>query len=181
MAGSNRAKLGPQQGQIRAVAGPNRAKLGPHRATAGQIPSVLNCYGLIDNRLHHFLTDASWDATQINQRRLEVMNKCSQTRISQGFALIVDDTGHRKSGNFTSGVGRQYIGEIGKTDNGIVAVTTHLYDGKKSRPLDIELYQHANFLAQGNKDPEFKTKPDLAIALIDRSHAARIPTRYRPN
>ena len=24
------------------------------------------------------------------------------------------------------GVGRQYIGEIGKTDNGIVVVTTHL-------------------------------------------------------
>jgi SRSO17 transposase len=30
-----------------------------------------------------------------------------------------------------AGVGRQYIGEIGKTDNGIVVVTIHLYDGKK--------------------------------------------------
>jgi len=30
----------------------------------------------------------------------------------------------------------QYIGEIGKTDNGIVVVTTHLYDGRKA-PLDI--------------------------------------------
>ena len=44
----------------------------------------------------------------------------------------MDDSGHRKSGNFTAGVGRQYIGEIGKTDNGNVVVTTHLYDGKKS-------------------------------------------------
>jgi SRSO17 transposase len=42
--------------------------------------------------------------------------------------------------------GRQYIGEIGKTDNGIVVVTTHLYDGKKSLPLDLELYQHASSL-----------------------------------
>ena len=128
-----------------------------------------NSVGVVYHRLHHFLTDAPWEATQINERRLEVMNKCSQTRISQGFALIVDDTGHRKSGNFTSGVGRQYIGEIGKTDNGIVAVTTHLYDGKKSLPLDIELYQHANSLPQGNKDQEFKKKPDLAIDLIDRT------------
>ena len=48
------------------------------------------------------------------------MNKCpkglasrrNQTRISRGFSLIVDDSGHRKSGNFTAGVGRQYIGEI---------------------------------------------------------------------
>ena len=37
----------------------------------------------------------------------------------------MDDSGHRKSGNFTAGVGRQYIGEIGKTDNGNVVVTTH--------------------------------------------------------
>ena len=83
--------------------------------------------------------------------------------------LIVDDSGHRKSGNFTAGVGRQYIGEIGKTDNGIVVVTTHLYDGSKSLPLDLELYQHANSLPEGKLDPEFSKKPELALSLIDRS------------
>jgi SRSO17 transposase len=84
--------------------------------------------------------------------------------------------GHRKSGNFTAGVGRQYIGEIGKTDNGIVVVTTHLYDGKKSLPLDIELYQHASSLPEGKKDFEFKKKPELALDLIDRS----LVRGYRP-
>ena len=64
--------------------------------------------------------------------------------------------------NFTAGVGRQYIGEIGKIDNGNVVVTTHLYDGKKSLPLDIELYQHRNSLPFGKKDPLFKKKPELA-------------------
>lgn len=33
-----------------------------------------------------------------------------------------------------SRVGRQYIGEIAKTDNGVVLVTTHLYDRVKSLP-----------------------------------------------
>ena len=131
---------------------------------------------MVYNRLHHFLTDAPWSALKINERRLEVMNKCSQTRISRGFYLILDDCGHRKSGNFTSGVGRQYIGEIGKTDNGVVVVTTHLYDGKKSLPLDIELYQHASSLAEGKKDKEFKKKPELGIELIDRS----LSRGYRP-
>ena len=137
------------------------------------------------HKLHHFLTEANWSAKKINERRLEVMNKCSQTRISRGFSLIVDDSGHRKSappalrspqrkdgarsGNFTAGVGRQYIGEIGKTDNGNVVVTTHLYDGKKSLPLDIELYQHSNSLAQGKKDPEFQKKPTIALELINKS------------
>ncbi|VEP16392.1 transposase [Hyella patelloides LEGE 07179] len=119
--------------------------------------------------LHRFLTEATWGADKINERRLEVMSKSNQTRISRGFSLIVDDSGHRKSGNFTAGVGRQYIGEIGKTDNGNVVVTTHLYDGKKSLPLDIELYQHGNSLPKGKKDPEFKKKPELAITLIDKS------------
>ena len=66
-------------------------------------------------------------------------------------------------------MGRQYIGEIGKTDNGIVAVTSHLYDGKKSLPLDIELYQKAESLPSGKADPEFKKKPEIALELIERS------------
>ena len=128
-----------------------------------------NAVGVVYHRLHHFLTDSTWEATEINQCRLEVIDKCSQTRISRGFSLILDDSGHRKSGNFTDGVGRQYIGEIGKTENGIVVVTTHLYDGKKSLPLDIEMYQKSNSLLLGEKDPDFKKKPELGIELIDRT------------
>ncbi len=75
-------------------------------------------------------------------------------------------------------MGRQYLGEIGKTDNGNVVVTTHLYDGKKSLPLDIELYQHGNSLPLGKRDPLFKKKPELALELIDKS----LERRYRrPN
>ena len=132
--------------------------------------------GVTYHRLHHFLTEAPWSAIEVNERRLGVMNQCSQTKISRGFTLIVDDSGHRKSGNFTAGVGRQYIGEIGKTDNPIVVVTTHLYDGKKSLPLDLELYQHASSLPEGKENLEFRKKPELALALIDRS----LMRGYRP-
>jgi SRSO17 transposase len=135
-----------------------------------------NAIGVVYNRLHHFMTDAPWSVMAVNERRLQVMNQCSQTRINRRFSLILDDSGHRKSGNFTSGVGRQYIGEIGKTDNGIVVVTTHLYDGKKSLPLDLELYQHASSLPEGKKDEDFKKKPALGIELIERSLARG----YRP-
>ena len=54
------------------------------------------------------------------------------------IALIIDNSGHRKSGNLTAGVGRQYMGEIGKTeDNGIITVTDHLYDGQDLRIASI--------------------------------------------
>lgn len=68
-------------------------------------------------------------------------------------------------------VGRQYIGQIGKTDNGVVVVTSHLYDGKKSLPLDIELYKKADSFPEGKDDPEFKKKPEIAINLIDKTLA----------
>ncbi|WP_373538654.1 IS701 family transposase [Chamaesiphon sp.] len=136
-----------------------------------------NAVGVIYNRIHHFLTEAQWSRSEVNEQRLQLMDKCSQTRISKGFALIVDDSGHRKSGNFTDGVGRQYIGEIGKTDNGIVVVTTHLYDGTKSLPLDLEIYRKASDFEEGKKDPKFKKKPIIAIELIERSR----DRGYRPS
>ncbi len=47
-------------------------------------------------------------------------------------------------------------------------VTTHLYDGVKSLPLDVELYQHMGSLRQGKQDPEFVKKPDIALKLVDK-------------
>ncbi|GBL16321.1 hypothetical protein MTo_03643 [Microcystis aeruginosa NIES-1211] len=135
-----------------------------------------NAVGVVYNRLHHFLTESPWSDRQVNECRLQVMNQCRRTQIPRGFSLIVDDSGHRKSGNLTAGVERQYLGEIGKTDNGIVAVTTHLYDGKKSVPLDIEIYQPASSLAEGKEDKEFKKKPEISIDLIDWT----LTRGYRP-
>ena len=41
------------------------------------------------------------------------------------IALIIDDTGDRKKGKKTAYVKRQYIGNLGKVENGIVAVTAY--------------------------------------------------------
>lgn len=81
------------------------------------------------------------------------MYQCRQTTPKRGGTLIIDDSGHRKRGAATAGVGRQYIGEIGKTDNGVVLITIHLYDGGRSFALDVALDQHASFLPQGKDDP----------------------------
>jgi SRSO17 transposase len=110
----------------------------------------------------------AWSSSAVNDRRLAILASCRQTRIKPGFSLILDDSGHRKSGRSTAGVGRQYIGQIGKVDNGVVMVTSHAYDGVKGVPLDVELYKHASSLEKGKEDPEFQKKPDIAVALIDR-------------
>jgi SRSO17 transposase len=51
----------------------------------------------------------------------------------------------------------------------IVTVTTHYYDGKKSFPIEIKLYQHSSSLAKGKDDEFFEKKTDIGIELIDRS------------
>lgn len=135
-----------------------------------------NIIGSSYHNVHHFLSKSKWSASQVNERRLQLMNKCNQTRIRNDFSLIIDDSGHRKSGNFTEGVGRQYIGEIGKTDNGIVIVTTHLHDGVRSLPLDVELYQKANSFPEGKEDKDFIKKPDIALKLVNQT----IKRKYHP-
>jgi SRSO17 transposase len=96
------------------------------------------------------------------------MFQCRQTKPSQHFYLVLDDSGHRKSGSETDGVGRQYLGEIGKVDNGMVLVSTHLVDGVRRLPLDLALYQHGSSLPAGKQDPDFVKKPDLAVQLVER-------------
>ncbi|MDX3848670.1 transposase [Streptomyces europaeiscabiei] len=37
---------------------------------------------------------------------------------------MIDDSGDRKDGTASANVGQQWLGRLGKTDNGIVTVTT---------------------------------------------------------
>lgn len=127
-----------------------------------------NTVGAAYFNLHHFIHDAPWDAEVLNTRRIDTIWQTRQTRPSTGFKLIIDDSGHRKSGTATEGVGRQYIGQIGKVDNGMVEVTSHIYDGLRGYPLDVCMYRPAAGFENGKEDPEFKKKPELALELIDR-------------
>lgn len=137
-----------------------------HRKNLSQLAD--HTLGVSYESLHHFLTASPWDELRFNSQRISVMSQCRQTKPSRQFRLVLDDSGHRKSGSDTDGVGRQYLGEIGKVDNGMVLVSTHLVDGVRRLPLDLALYQHGSSLPEGKQDPEFVKKPDLAIELVDR-------------
>ncbi len=59
------------------------------------------------------MNDTPWNEAGLNERRLKVMQQWRQTKRRQGFTLIIDDSGERKSPDATAGVAWQYIGEIG--------------------------------------------------------------------
>ena len=86
-----------------------------------------NIIGSSYNNIYHFISFAEWDERLVNERPLQIMNTGNHTRIRNGFSLIIDDYEHRKSGDFTDGVSREYLGEIGKTNNGIVIVLSLIH------------------------------------------------------
>ncbi len=90
---------------------------------------------------------------------------------------MLDDTGDKKDGTATEHVGRQYLGSVGKIDNGIVAVTTLWADGRVHYPLHLAPYTPASRFSGGPNDPRFRTKPQIAVALIEQARAAGIPFR----
>jgi hypothetical protein len=47
-----------------------------------------------------------------------------KTAPDEGGTLVIDETGDRKDGTKTAHVGRQYLGGIGKIDNGVVSVSS---------------------------------------------------------
>ena len=61
-----------------------------------------NIYQMANNSIG--VVDNPWQPTQINQGHLEIIDKPSQTKFKKGFSWILDNSGHGKSGNFTSGV-----------------------------------------------------------------------------
>jgi hypothetical protein len=128
-------------------------------------------------RLQFFLSESSWDAAGVNRRRLEVLWSVDELRPHAQGVLIVDDSGDRKAGSHTAHVGRQYLGSIGKIDNGIVAVTTVWADERVYYPLHLAPYTPASRLPKGMADPASRTKPQLAAALIDQARGAGVPFR----
>jgi len=102
--------------------------------------------GTVDGEYHqirHFLNESPWSELAMNEERLDIMMSRRQTKFGKNCTIILDDSGHRKSGDETDCVGGQYIGEIGKVDQGMSMVTTHLYERVRNIPLDVGIYKSA--------------------------------------
>ncbi|MBK4739101.1 transposase [Noviherbaspirillum sp. DKR-6] len=75
-------------------------------------------------QLQFFLSESLWDAEVMTARTLQLLGQVPLTASDPDGVLVVDDTGDRKDGCATEHVARQYLGSLGKIDNGIVAVPT---------------------------------------------------------
>jgi len=86
--------------------------------------------------------------------------------------LVIDDSGDRKDGTRTAHVGHQWLGRYGKTDNGVVTVTTVWADERLYYPVDAVPYTPAKHFAKGKSDPGFRTKLAIAADLAVQARKA---------
>jgi SRSO17 transposase len=141
--------------------------------------------GTSTERLQHLLTDAAWEPQALDQQRVTALVAQSPP---QGL-LVLDDTGLPKQGRSSVGVARQYSGTLGKVANCQVVVSAHyVADEPTSRapvhwPLSAQLYLPEAWATDSARrakvhvptEVAFQTKPELALALVDRARAWGVP------
>lgn len=125
------------------------------------LPAIAQVVGLANAQsLHHFFTESPWQTSAFRQQRLR---RILQTVGEREIVLIIDDTGDRKKGQHTNYVKRQYIGNLGKIENGIVSVTAYGVVDNITLPLLFEVYKPKERL---KSDDVYCSKPEIAAQMI---------------
>lgn len=128
-------------------------------------------------KLQWFLSESSWDPRDVNERRLSLLSEQSETAPHAKGVLVMDETGDRKWGKKTAHVGRQYLGSVGKVDNGVVSVHSLWADARLYYPVDVEPFTPGSWFDKGKDAPEYRSKPQIALQLIRQAIASTISLR----
>jgi hypothetical protein len=129
--------------------------------------------------LQWFLSESRWDPKEVNERRIELLfeESASAAVPNEKDILVIDEHGDRKWGKKTAHVGRQWLANIGKTESGVVSVSSLLADERIYYPVDFEPYTPAHHFDGGKNDPKFRTKLKIASELVELALERSIPFR----
>jgi hypothetical protein len=127
--------------------------------------------------LQWFLSESGWDPHEINERRLEVLFEEPTTAPNEKGVLVIDEHGDRKWGKHTAHIGRQWLANIGKTESGVVSVSSLLANERVYYPVHFEPYTPSHHFEGGKQDPLFRTKLKIASQLVELAMHRGIPFR----
>src|SRR4051794_13403447 len=152
--------------------GPERRKTGWMRAEAAGDPSPW--------RQQAILGRGRWE---VDALRDLVRDYAIESLADQDAVLVVDETGFLKQGKASCGVARQYTGSAGKITNCQIGVFATYVSRHGHAFVDRALYLPKTWtndparLAATHVPPgvTFATKPRLALAMIERAIATKIP------
>ena len=124
------------------------------------LPAIAKAVGADAQALHHVVAYAPWSVQEVRKRRLTLLR---QALAGRSFVLCIDETGDHKKGHSTDYVAHQYIGNLGKLENGIVSVNAYGILDHITFPLLFKVFKPRTRLKPGDT---YKTKPQLAVELI---------------
>jgi SRSO17 transposase len=127
------------------------------------LPALAKVVGEGDSQgLHHFVAHGNWDVEALREKRLALLRQALGER---RFVLCIDETGDKKKGTTTDYTARQYIGNLGKLENGVVSVNVNAYGvlDNVTFPLLFKIFKPDKRLKAGDV---YASKPRLALALI---------------
>ena len=110
--------------------------------------------------LHHFIANSEWSVSKLKSQRLAKIKKVLS---GNAITVVIDETGDRKKGKKTDYVSRQYLGSVGKIDNGMVSVNAYGVYCNITFPLSVKVYKPKGTLKESDK---YKTKIELASEII---------------
>jgi len=133
-------------------------------------------------RLLHFISNSKW--SDENVRLLAAAHALdAMLAHSPVETWIIDDTGFLKQGKHSVGVQRQYTGSAGKITNCQIGVSLSIATAGDHVPIDFQLYLPRSWTdseklrqqAHIPKKSAFRTKPELALAMLKRAVKQRLP------
>jgi len=132
------------------------------------------------DQLHHFIGSGLWEAAPLEAALLTEADKMVG---SDDAWLIIDDTALPKKGRHSVGVAPQYASTLGKNANCQTMVSVTLASNEVPVMVGLRLFLPENWTS----DPErlaragvpndrgaYRTKPEIALAEIDRVRAAGV-------
>jgi len=125
------------------------------------LPEIAKVVGINSAQsLHHFIANSDWSVEQLRSRRLTKLKKALK---GNAITVVIDETGDRKKGKKTDYVARQYLGSVGKIDNGIVSVNAYGVYCNITFPLIVKIFKPKGTLKSSDK---YQTKIELAAEII---------------
>ena len=134
--------------------------------------------------LQEFLRDHQWHHSQLRDQLQGTVAAELATLPDDGLGNIglIDETSALKSGTKTPGVQRQYLGCVGKLDNGIVTVHLGVCKGHYKTLIDTELFLSKEWGEDRERcrkagipdDMVYRPKTTIALEELDRARANKV-------
>jgi len=121
--------------------------------------------------LQHFIGGSPWDHRPLVD---ELARQVSETLGEPDGVLVFDPSGFKKSGNDSVGVERQWLGRLGKVDNGQVGVYLGYVSRKEHALVDLRFYLPKSWAEDVKRraqcgvprEVRFRTRHQLALEML---------------